>query len=155
MLKSSWASASTRMISRYFLCLTEMRLRFAKMYSYVPLRGSNKYKKKEEAATYKILSCLPNHKSPLKAKNRWHKVGVINILHCEEFKTRRKQTTIKCYGTDTNTPTSLKLNIEWSWWSCSPNYNHQHQVYVSSFQREVSLRDRDGSGEGARRRGRR
>ena len=36
----------TRMISRYFLCLTEMRLRFAKMYSYVPLRGSNKYKKK-------------------------------------------------------------------------------------------------------------
>ena len=35
----------TRTISRYFLCLTEMRLRFAKMYSYVPLRGRNKYKK--------------------------------------------------------------------------------------------------------------
>ena len=34
------------MISRYFLCLTEMRLRFANMYSYVPLRGGNKYKKK-------------------------------------------------------------------------------------------------------------
>ena len=37
-----------RMISRYFLCLTEMRLRFAKLYSYVPLRGSNKYKKKDK-----------------------------------------------------------------------------------------------------------
>ena len=65
-----------------------------------------------DAAMYKILSCLPNHKSPLKAKERLYKVGVINILHCEEFETRRKQTTIKCYGTDTNTPTSLKLNIE-------------------------------------------
>ena len=94
---------------------------------------------KEEAAMYKILSCLPNHKSPLKAKKRLYKVGVINILQSEEFKTRRKQTTIKCYGTDTNTPTSLKLNIELSQWSCSPDYNHQHQVHVYSFQREVSL----------------
>ena len=34
----------TRMFSQYFL--TEMRLIFANMYPYVPLRGSNKYKKK-------------------------------------------------------------------------------------------------------------
>ena len=47
MLKSSWASASTRgWLVDIFLCLTEMRLRFAKMYPYVPLRGCNKYKKK-------------------------------------------------------------------------------------------------------------
>ena len=41
----------TRMFSQYFLCLTEMRLWFAKMYPYVPLRGSNKYKKKDRYQT--------------------------------------------------------------------------------------------------------
>ena len=49
MLKSSWASASTRgWLVDIFLCLTEMRLRFAKMYPYVPLRGCNKYKKRKK-----------------------------------------------------------------------------------------------------------
>ena len=60
MLKSSWASASTRgWLVDIFLCLTEMRLRFAKMYPYVPLRGSNKYKKKpcDVGVVQKKLKC--------------------------------------------------------------------------------------------------
>ena len=35
----------TRRISQYVLCLTEVRLIFANIYLYVPLRGGNKYKK--------------------------------------------------------------------------------------------------------------